>query len=101
GLWRIGMFRLIPGCDQRRLHQMIHADGLAQRAETCPDRLALIAGGVALTYEELEAEASRAARRLAARGVRRGGNVVIAQPSGLAYVITLHPPTKLAPVVHP
>ena len=63
--------------------------------------MALIAGGVGLTYEELEAEASRAARRLAARGVRRGGNVVIAQPSGLEYVITLHALMKLGAVVHP
>ena len=80
---------------------MILDNWLAQRAETCPDRVALIAGGVGLTYEELEAEASRAARRLAARGVRRGGNVVIAQPSGLEYVITLHALMKLGAVVHP
>ncbi len=80
---------------------MILDNWLAQRAETCPDRVALIAGGVELTYEELEAEASRGARRLAARGVRRGGNVVIAQPSGLEYVITLHALMKLGAVVHP
>jgi O-succinylbenzoic acid--CoA ligase len=80
---------------------MILDNWLAQRAETCPDRVALIAGGVGVTYEELEAEASRAARRLAARGVRRGGNVVIAQPSGLEYVITLHALMKLGAVVHP
>ena len=38
---------------------MILDNWLAQRAETCPDRAALIAGGVELTYEELEAEATR------------------------------------------
>ncbi|HYQ12938.1 MAG TPA: class I adenylate-forming enzyme family protein, partial [Solirubrobacterales bacterium] len=80
---------------------MILDNWLAQRAETCPDRVAVIAGGVEVTYEELEAEASRGARRLAARGVRRGGNVVIAQPSGLEYVITLHALMKLGAVVHP
>jgi O-succinylbenzoic acid--CoA ligase len=80
---------------------MILDNWLAQRAETCPDRVALIAGGIGLTYEELEAEASMAARRVAARGVRRGGNVVIAQPSGLEYVITLHALMKLGAVVHP
>src|SRR6476661_364539 len=64
------MFGIIPGRDLRRLHQMILDNWLAQRAETCPDRVALISGGVGLTYEELEAEASRAARRLAARRVR-------------------------------
>ena len=80
---------------------MILDNWLAQRADTCPDRVALIAGGTALTYEGLEAEAARAARRLAARGVRRGGNVVIAQPSGLEYVIALHALMKVGAVVHP
>ena len=45
---------------------------LAQRAQTCPDRSALIAEGRDVTYEELEAEATAAARRLAAHGVRGG-----------------------------
>jgi O-succinylbenzoic acid--CoA ligase len=80
---------------------MILDNWLAQRAETCPDRVALIADGVELTYEELEAEASTAARRLAARGVRRGAGVVIAQPAGLDYVITIHALMKLGAVVHP
>src|SRR5206468_3921630 len=48
-----------------------------------------------------EAEAARAARRLAARGVRRGASVVITQPSGLEYVIALHALMKLGAVVHP
>src|SRR3954471_6997784 len=80
---------------------MILDNWLAQRAETCPDRVALIAGGVELTYEELEAEATRAARRLAARGVRRGADVVITRPAGLDYVIAIHALMKLGAVVHP
>jgi O-succinylbenzoic acid--CoA ligase len=80
---------------------MILDNWLAQRAETCPDRVALIAGGVEMAYEELEAEATRAARRLAARGVRRGASVVITQPAGLEYVIALHALMKLGAVVHP
>ena len=80
---------------------MILDNWLAQRAETCPDRVALLAGGVELTYEELEAEATRAARRLAARGVRRGASVVVTQPAGLEYVIALHALMKLGAVVHP
>ncbi len=54
-----------------------------------------------MTYDELEAEATRAARRLAARGVRRGASVAITQPSGLEYVIALHALMKLGAVVHP
>ena len=52
---------------------MILDNWLAQRAETSPDRTALLAGEAELSYAELEAEATKAARRLAARGVRRGG----------------------------
>ena len=51
---------------------MILDNWLAQRAQTCPDRVALVVEGRHLTYEELEAEATAAARRLAAHGVRRG-----------------------------
>jgi O-succinylbenzoic acid--CoA ligase len=80
---------------------MILDNWLAQRAETCPDRVGLIADGVELTYEALEAEATRAARRLAARGVRRGAGVVITLPAGLEYVIALHALMKLGAVVHP
>ncbi len=39
-------------------------DWLAQRSQSCPDRLALIADGAAVTYAELEAEATWVARRL-------------------------------------
>ena len=53
---------------------MILDNWLAQRAQTCPDRAALVADGVELTYAELEAEATWVARRLAAHGVRRGGD---------------------------
>ena len=74
---------------------------LAQRAETCPDRVAVIADDVALTYEQLEAEATRAARRLAARGVRRGASVAIVRPAGLEYVISIHALMKLGAVLHP
>jgi O-succinylbenzoic acid--CoA ligase len=74
---------------------------LAQRAETCPDRVAVIADGVALTYEQLEAEATRSARRLAARGVRRGASVAIVRPAGLEYVVSIHALMKLGAVLHP
>jgi O-succinylbenzoic acid--CoA ligase len=74
---------------------------LAQRAQTCPDRVAVIADGVALTYEQLEAEATRAARRLAARGVRRGASVAVVRPAGLEYVVSIHALMKLGAVLHP
>jgi o-succinylbenzoate---CoA ligase len=74
---------------------------LAQRSETCPDRTALIADGLEISYAELEAEATAAARRLAARGVRRGGAVVLELPAGAEYVLLLHALMKVGAVVCP
>jgi O-succinylbenzoic acid--CoA ligase len=74
---------------------------LAQRAQTCPDRCALIAGDTELTYAELEHEANSVARRLGARGVRRGATVAIAMPAGLDYAVILHALMKLGAVAYP
>ena len=80
---------------------MILDNWLAQRAQTCPDRAALIADGSRLTYEELEAEATAAARRLAARGVRGGAAVTLELPVGTDYVVLLHALMKLGAVAQP
>jgi o-succinylbenzoate---CoA ligase len=74
---------------------------LAQRAQTCPDRTALIAEGRSLTYEELEAEAAAAARRLAAHGVRGGATVTLELPVGADYVVLLHALMKLGAIAEP
>jgi o-succinylbenzoate---CoA ligase len=80
----------------------MHLDNwLAQRAETCPDRTALVADGYELTYAELEREATSAARRLAARGARRGALVVLELEPGLEYVVLLHALMKLGAVAYP
>jgi o-succinylbenzoate---CoA ligase len=80
----------------------MHLDNwLSQRAATCPDRTALIAGGMALSYVELEREATATARRLAARGVRRGGTVALMLEPGLDAVVLLHALMKLGAVAYP
>ncbi|MEO8092588.1 MAG: o-succinylbenzoate--CoA ligase [bacterium] len=80
----------------------MHLDNwLAQRAATCPDRTAVVAGGHEVRYDELESEASRAARRLAARGVRRGSTVAIELEAGLDHVIVMHALMKLGAVAYP
>jgi len=80
----------------------MHLDNwLAQRAETSPDRGALFAEGIELTYAELEEESTRAARRLAARGARRGATVVLRRRAGAEYVITLHALMKLGAIAYP
>jgi o-succinylbenzoate---CoA ligase len=80
---------------------MILDNWLAQRAQTNPDRVALIDGEVALTYAELELEAARAARRLAARGARGGATVAIVRAAGTEYVVLLHALMKLGAVAYP
>jgi O-succinylbenzoic acid--CoA ligase len=80
---------------------MILDNWLAQRAETCPDRTALIADDRRITYRELEAEASAAARRLAAHGVRRGGTVTLELIAGADYVVLLHALMKIGAVAFP
>ncbi len=74
---------------------------LAQRALTCPDRIALIADGTELTYAELEREATATARRLAARGARRGATVALRLEAGLEYVVLVHALIKLGAVAYP
>ena len=74
---------------------------LAQRATSCPDRLAIRAGGIDLDYAELEREAASAARRLAGRGVRRGSMVAIDLDPGLDHVVLLHALMKLGAVAYP
>jgi O-succinylbenzoic acid--CoA ligase len=80
----------------------MHLDNwLAQRAATCSDRPALLAGGYEVTYAELEHEVVRAARRLAARGVRRGATVAIELPAGLEHAVLIHALMKLGAVSYP
>jgi o-succinylbenzoate---CoA ligase len=74
---------------------------LAQRAVACPDRIAVVSGDYEVSYAELEFEAGRAARRLAARGVRRGSTVVIELPAGLEHVVLLHALMKLGAIAYP
>ena len=80
---------------------MLLDNWLAQRAQTCPDRCAVIADGTELTYAELEREATAAARRLAARGVRRGATVALELPPGLEYAVVLHALMKLGAIAFP
>lgn len=74
---------------------------LAKRAQTCPDRPALICDGEALTFAELEEESVRAARRLAAYGVRRGATVSLNMAGGRNQVILIHALMKLGAVLLP
>ena len=80
---------------------MLLDNWLAQRAATCPDRLAVRAAGEDLTFADLEAEAVAAARRLAARGARRDAVVALDIPPSAGYAVVLHALMKLGAVAYP
>jgi o-succinylbenzoate---CoA ligase len=61
----------------------------------------LLVDGGAVTYGELDAAASRAARRLAAMGVRAGDRVATTLPPGLAFCELLHAVPRLGAVFVP
>jgi o-succinylbenzoate---CoA ligase len=74
---------------------------LAQRAQTSPDRTALVADGAGMSFAELEAEAIWVANRLAAQGVRRGATVALTMPPGREVVVLIHALMKLGAVLLP
>lgn len=74
---------------------------LTLRAGTHGHRPAIVHGGRATTYDELEAEASATARRLAALGVGAGDRVATTLPAGLDFAALLHGAGKLGAVFAP
>jgi o-succinylbenzoate---CoA ligase len=80
---------------------MILDNWLAQRAQTCADRTALVADGLRIAYAELESGAAAAARRLAAKGVRRGAVVTLEMPAGAEYAVLVHGLMKLGAIAAP
>ena len=74
---------------------------LAQRAQSCPERTALVTEASSVTYAELEAEATWVARRLAAYGVRRGAVAALTMHPRREEVVLLHALMKLGAVAMP
>jgi O-succinylbenzoic acid--CoA ligase len=74
---------------------------LHRAARARPDHLALRADDGALTYAELDAAATLAARRLRALGVGPGDRVGIALPARQAFAETLHGCLRLGAVAVP
>ncbi|MFC4147673.1 condensation domain-containing protein [Micromonospora mangrovi] len=63
------------------------ADLVAAHAATTPTAVAVVAGQRRMTYAELDADANRLARQLAAAGVRRGDVVGVLLPPGPALPV--------------
>jgi o-succinylbenzoate---CoA ligase len=74
---------------------------LAQRAQSCPERTALVTEGSSVTYAELEAEATWVARRLAAYGVRRDAVAALTMHPRREEVVLLHALMKLGAAAMP
>src|SRR3954451_10632553 len=74
---------------------------LAQRSQSCPDRVALVADGAEVTYAELEAEATWVARRLAAHGVRRGSTAALTMQPRREQVVLIHALMKVGATLLP
>ncbi|HEX3157879.1 MAG TPA: o-succinylbenzoate--CoA ligase [Gemmatimonadaceae bacterium] len=65
-------------------------DWLAHRAATTPERTALVAGGRAWSFAELDADATRTTRRLAALGARAGDRVAMLLHNGPDAAMLVH-----------
>jgi o-succinylbenzoate---CoA ligase len=74
---------------------------LTKAAGERPGHPALVVEGREVTYAELDAAASRVARRLGARGVGRGDRVATTLPAGLAFAELLHALPRLGAVLVP
>ncbi len=76
-------------------------DWLARGAESFPDRLAARCGGVSWSFADLDGEASRLARRLAAAGVAPGDRVAVLARNSLSFVALAHGVARLGAVIAP
>ena len=76
-------------------------DWLGERARTDGESLALTSVEGALSYAELDARVERAARRLAAAGVRPADRVAVALAPGPAWVELFHAVPRLGAVLVP
>jgi len=74
---------------------------LAQRSQSCPDRIALVGQGTQMTYAELEEAAEHAARRLVAYGVRRGAIVAVTLSGTRDSIVLIHALMKTGAVLLP
>src|SRR5690348_6542725 len=74
---------------------------LSRQAAERPARLALIAGPVRWTFQELDRHAGRTARRLAALGVAEGSRVAVLLRNGPPFVVLTHALLRLGAVMIP
>jgi o-succinylbenzoate---CoA ligase len=76
-------------------------DWLTSAARARPDHPAVVAGGAAVTYGELDERAASVARRLAAQRVGPGARVRVSHAPGIAFAELLHAVPRLGAVLEP
>jgi O-succinylbenzoic acid--CoA ligase len=76
-------------------------DWLHSRTSSVPDRIALVTGSQQWTFAELDAEADRAARILAANGVKTGSRVATVLGAGFTSAILPHALLRLGATLVP
>ena len=76
-------------------------DWLSARAASAPARIALVAGGRTWTFAQLDADVTRAARRLHDLGVRAGDRVATLLHGGVAGALLPHVALRLGAVLVP
>lgn len=76
-------------------------DWVRAAARERPGHPAVVADDATLTYRQLDEEASRAARRLAALGVGEGDRVATTLPPGAAFTVLLHAAPRVGAALMP
>jgi O-succinylbenzoic acid--CoA ligase len=76
-------------------------DWIGEAARARPDHVAVEAPDGAMTYAELDGQASAAARRLAALGVGEGGRVATTLPPSTAFALLLHAAPRIGAALAP
>ena len=76
-------------------------DWLAHRATTTPERVALVAADRSWTFAQLDAEATRTARRLATLGVGAGDRVAMLLHNSPHVALLVHAALRLGATLVP
>lgn len=74
---------------------------LSRQAAARPDRLALVAGPVRWSFQELDRHAARTARQLAGFGVAEGSRVAVLLRNGAPFVVLTHALLRLGAIMVP
>jgi O-succinylbenzoic acid--CoA ligase len=76
-------------------------DWLSARSNISPDKLAIVAGDVTLTYRQLDDHAAHLCAALAGAGIQRGDRLGVLLPNRPVYAALVHAAIRLGVVIVP